>query len=198
MLTIAVPSRTTASTEGCSKVGLTSTQVISSDFCPVCILLLIESKAGLELFSCLKKSSRFPFLDWQAPYSQEKNQQSFLRSAIWFLVSLDCRFSVVPNKGSLHRRIVSRIGLHGSLIESLLYVFVVPWLSFCLGSRNSFLNAIRQDFHSVQYKTIGSVFTEWFLISSITLIRAVISLAKAFWAGGTSTVSVGCSRSTYL
>ena len=102
MLTIAAPSRTTASTEGRSNAVLTSMHVIRSDFCPVRIFSLHEMAGGLEQFSCLKNSSRFPSLAGQAMYSLEKSRQSLLRSATWLLVLLDCRFSGVPNKGKLH------------------------------------------------------------------------------------------------
>ena len=123
MLTIAAPSRTTASTEGHSNVVLISTQGISSDFCPVRILPLIESEGELELFLSLRNSSRFPSLAWQAIYSLEKSRQLPLRSATWLLALLDCRFRlVVPNKGRLHRCMVSVMGLDGLLSRSSTYL----------------------------------------------------------------------------
>lgn len=57
MFKIVALSRTTASTEGHSNAVLTSTPVISSDFCPLRNLPRQERAGGLELFSVLFEKS---------------------------------------------------------------------------------------------------------------------------------------------
>ena len=183
-LTIAVLSRMTASTKGCSNVVSTWTHGISSDFCPVHILPLTQSAGGLELFSCLKNSSRYPSLAWQAMYILENDQQSFLRLATWLLGWLDYCFSVVPSKGRLHRCMVSVVGLDRLLSHSSTnlsssdcpFPLAVETASISqLGKISSVSNTRRSALSS----------KNGFPISSITLIMVLSSLAKAFWTDET-------------
>ena len=169
MFTMAAPSRTTASTEGRSNVVLTSTHAISSDFCTVRILPLQESAGGLELFSCLKNSSRFPSLAWQAIYSLEKSRQPLLRSVTRLLVLLEGLFSGVPNKGRLQRCIVSVTGLDRLLSRSPTYLSYID-CPFSLAPETA--STTRLGAISLLSNTRRSILSSLngFPISSITLI----------------------------
>ena len=64
-----------------------------------------ESAGGHAWFSCLKNSSRFPFLDWQEMYSLENNEQSFFKAVtVPFGMELGLHFWF-EKRGSLFFRI---------------------------------------------------------------------------------------------